>query len=132
MRWMRGCGPALPQLASPARPLPDAVADELASVLARRRPWLEMRARRAEPPPPRAARLRPALDARAVAHPQLAARDGELDQTLRASPVWREKEALLRSIPGIGPVVAHTGWGSCPNWARWIAGRWRRWPGWRP
>ena len=23
-------------------------------------------------------------------------------------------------------------WGSCPNWARWIAGRWRRWPGWRP
>src|SRR5262245_19764342 len=31
-----------------------------------------------------------------------------LDTTLRASPVWREREALYRSVPGIGPVSART------------------------
>ena len=39
---------------------------------------------------------------------QIADLDRELERTLRASPVWREKEDLLRSIPGIGPVVART------------------------
>jgi transposase len=34
----------------------------------------------------------------------LDARDDSLDTTLRASPVWREREELLRSVPGIGPV----------------------------
>jgi transposase len=34
--------------------------------------------------------------------------DDDLDTTLRASPVWREREDLLRSIPGIGPVCAQT------------------------
>src|SRR5262249_45417609 len=28
--------------------------------------------------------------------------------TLRTSPVWREHEALLRSVPGIGPVCTRT------------------------
>src|SRR4030095_16468988 len=28
--------------------------------------------------------------------------------TLRASPVWRERETLYRSVPGIGPVCAKT------------------------
>jgi transposase len=34
--------------------------------------------------------------------------DGELDQLLRASPVWRERENLLRSVPGISPTTALT------------------------
>ena len=34
--------------------------------------------------------------------------DDELDTTLRASPVWREREELLRSVPGIGPVCTRT------------------------
>ena len=63
-----------------------------------------------------APRLRPALDAHVVwLSQQLAELDGELDQTLRASPVWREKEDLLRSIPGIGPVVARTLLGELPE-----------------
>ena len=37
---------------------------------------------------------------------RLAALDDDLDTTLRASPVWREREALLRRVPGIGPVCA--------------------------
>jgi len=39
---------------------------------------------------------------------RLAALDDDLDTTLRASPVWREREELLRSVPGIGPVWART------------------------
>ena len=31
--------------------------------------------------------------------------DSELTQRLRESPVWREREELLRSVPGIGPVT---------------------------
>lgn len=37
-----------------------------------------------------------------------AALDDDLDTTLRASTVWREREALLLSVPGIGPVCART------------------------
>jgi transposase len=34
--------------------------------------------------------------------------DGALKEAVQASPVWREKEDLLRSIPGIGPVASRT------------------------
>ena len=107
----------------PARPLPDAVAQELASVLARRRQLVEMRTAEQNRRPSLAPRLRPALDAHVVwlSH-QLADLDAELDQTLRASAIWREKEELLRSIPGIGPVVARTLLGELPE-----LGRLNRW-----
>ena len=32
----------------------------------------------------------------------------DLAHAVRESPIWREKEDLLRSVPGIGVVVAHT------------------------
>ncbi len=34
--------------------------------------------------------------------------DNDLDQSIRQSPVWRENEDLLRSVPGIGPVISRT------------------------
>ena len=34
--------------------------------------------------------------------------DKELSQAVRTSSLWREQEALLRSVPGIGPVVSVT------------------------
>ena len=34
--------------------------------------------------------------------------DRELHDRLRDSPVWRAKEDLLRSIPGVGPVLSAT------------------------
>jgi transposase len=37
---------------------------------------------------------------------QLAQVDDDLHREVRASPVWRERENLLRSIPGIGPVTS--------------------------
>jgi len=34
--------------------------------------------------------------------------DTDLDSTLKKMPLWREKEQLLRSVPGVGPVTART------------------------
>jgi transposase len=93
----------------PVRPLPDATSQELAALLARRRQLLEMRTAERNRRPSVAPRLRARLDAHVVwLSQQIAELDRELDDTLRDSPLWREKEDLLRSIPGIGPVVART------------------------
>ena len=32
--------------------------------------------------------------------------DGDIDQAVRASPVWRRKELLMQSVPGVGRVTA--------------------------
>ncbi len=34
--------------------------------------------------------------------------DKDLDQSIRQSPIWREEEDLLKSVPGIGPIVSRT------------------------
>ena len=39
---------------------------------------------------------------------ELAELDQQLRDQLHASPVWREKEDLLRSVKGVGPVTATT------------------------
>jgi transposase len=39
---------------------------------------------------------------------ELAEVDADISQAIKASPVWREAEALLKSVPGIGDVTART------------------------
>jgi transposase len=34
--------------------------------------------------------------------------DQELDQAIQDSPLWRAKEDLLRSVPGVGPILSRT------------------------
>lgn len=91
------------------RPLPAATTQALAALVARRRQLLEMlvaeRQRRRQTPP--------VLLARLAAHitwleAELAALDDDLDQQITASDLWRVNETLLRSVPGIGPIVART------------------------
>jgi transposase len=55
----------------------------------------------------------PAVRAKVAAHiawleQALQDLDGELDQTLRASPLWRERDQLVRRVPGVGPTVSLT------------------------
>ena len=91
------------------RPLPDAQTEELRALLARRRQLIAMRTaeqNRLENAP---RRLRADIEAHiAWLNQRVAALDNDLDTTLRASPVWRERESLYRSVPGIGPVCART------------------------
>ena len=97
------------RLQPPARALPDAVAQELRGILARRRQVVEMRTAETNRLPTTVASLRPEVEAHlAYLEAQLATLDAALERTIQASPVWQAKEALLRSIPGIGPVVART------------------------
>lgn len=39
---------------------------------------------------------------------ELTSLDSDIDEAVRGSPVWREKEDLLSSVPGIGPTIART------------------------
>lgn len=93
----------------PVRPVPDAVTQELRGILARRRQVLRMHTAEVNRRPTTAPGLLPALEAHlAYLAEQLADLDQALAQTIQASPVWQAKERLLRSIPGVGPVVART------------------------
>src|SRR5262249_28757477 len=91
------------------RPLPDAASQALPALVERRRPPVGMltaeKKRRQQRPPP----VRPKVAAHIAWREQAVKElDVELDQTLRASPVWRERDQLLRSVPGVGPTVART------------------------
>jgi transposase len=91
------------------RPLPEVQTEELRALLARRRQLIAMRTaeqNRLEHAP---RRLRTDLAAHMTGLDQrVAALDDDLDTTRRASPVWRERETLYRSVPGRGPVCART------------------------
>jgi transposase len=39
---------------------------------------------------------------------ELAQLNADLTTTMRESSVWREKEDVLRSVPGVGPVLTTT------------------------
>lgn len=39
---------------------------------------------------------------------ELSRTDRELEETIKASPTFRENEALLKSVPGVGPVLCRT------------------------
>jgi transposase len=47
---------------------------------------------------------------------RVAALDADLDTTLPARPVWRERETWSRSVPGVGPVGARTLGFDLPEW----------------
>lgn len=100
----------------PVRPLPDATSHELASLLARRRQLLEMRTAELNRRPSLAPRLQPALDEHlAWLDAQITALNEGIGQMVQASPIWQAKAKLLRSIPGIGPVVSATLLGYLPE-----------------
>jgi transposase len=92
------------------RPLPDEATQLLADLIARRRQIIAMivaerqRANRATPKRLKKsiARLIKALEK------ELTSVDTDIDEAMRASPAWREKEDLLASVPGVGPVIART------------------------
>jgi transposase len=104
---------AMVHVAEAVRPTPrprlDAQADELRALLARRRPLVAMRTAEQNRLGSAPARLQVDIQAHiAWLNTRLAALDDDLDTTLRARPGWREREELLRSVPGIGPVCART------------------------
>lgn len=91
------------------RPLRDEAAQALAALVARRRQVVEMLVAEQQ----RLATMPAALRERVQEHidwlrEERAKLDTELGTHLRQSPVWRVTEAVLRSVPGVGPIVAAT------------------------
>ena len=92
------------------RPLPDADTRMLAELVTRRRQIIQMivaerqRERMIQNRSLRksAARLIKALEK------ELNVLDTDIDDAVRGSPAWREKDELLKSVPGIGDVIART------------------------
>jgi transposase len=101
-RFVEATGPEI-------RPLPDAETAALADLVARRRQIVQMigAERQREK---RASRRTKRSIGRVVAvlEKELAALDEEIGDTVRGSSAWRDKEDLLKSVPGIGPVIARS------------------------
>ena len=89
-----------------AQPLVPAAARELEALVTRRRQVIQMRTAELQ----HRQRTLPVVQHRidrivAALEEELHDLDSELTQRLRESPLWREREELLRSVPGIGSVT---------------------------
>jgi transposase len=91
------------------RTLPAPGSEELRALIARRRQVTEMLTAETN----RLTHSAKAVGKRIQAHirwleAELDRVDSELDQSIHQSPIWREQEDLLKSVPGIGPVISRT------------------------
>ncbi len=91
------------------QPLPDADTQRLRAVLVRRQQILEMLVAEEN----RLARTHPEVRARVQTHltwlqQELDDLNRDLQNQIRHSPVWREQDQLLRSVPGVGRILSTT------------------------
>jgi transposase len=92
------------------RPLPDAQTAALEALVTRRRQVLRMRVseqQRLQQTTDKLMRqsIKRMIEALTL---ELERLDGEIDKTIRASPVWRVREDLMASVPGVGKLTART------------------------
>jgi transposase len=92
------------------RPLPDEQARALGELVARRRQLIEMmtaeRNRRRQLTSRRL--IKGVERLLAVLQKELSELEADLGDSIRGTPVWRERDELLQSVPCIGPTVART------------------------
>ena len=98
------------------RPLPAAETQELQALLGRRRQLSEMLTAEGN----RLASAPPSLRAAIQQHitwleEQRTVLEDTMTQRIQASAVWQAKDEVLRSIPGVGPVLARTMVGQVPE-----------------
>jgi len=91
------------------RPLPDAVSAELAALMGRRRQLIEMLSAEKNRLGVAARRVRRNIQVHIDwLERQLSHLDKDLADLIQSSPIWREKDSLLQSVPGVGPVLSST------------------------
>jgi transposase len=92
------------------RPLPDEQTQALSDLIARRRQIVQMIvAERQRQKRVTVKRIKRSIERLLAAlEKELNELDQELDDMMRGSPAWRRNEDLLKSVPGVGPVVART------------------------
>lgn len=92
------------------RPVPDEQARALGELVARRRQIIEMMtAERNRRRQLTGRRLIKGVDRMLAAlQKELSELEGDIGGSIRGTPVWRERDELLRSVPGVGNIVART------------------------
>jgi transposase len=91
------------------RPLPEAHAQELSALVTRRRQLVQRLTAERHCLQSAAPRIRVDIQAHiAWLERRLARSDDDLAAAIRASPLWRVKDEILQSTPGIGPVLSRT------------------------
>jgi len=91
------------------RPLPDADAQDLQALVGRRRQLVEMITAEKNRRRTVIARIRPQVEEHIRWLEQsLEDLDRDLDGFIRSSPMWRTKDRVIRSVPGVGPVLSAT------------------------
>ncbi len=91
------------------RPLPDPQTQELDALLARRRQMVAMLTTERNRLGSALPSVRPEIQEHiAWLEERLGGLQDRMTKLLRESPLWREKEDLLRGVPGVGPVVTLT------------------------
>lgn len=105
------------------RPLADAEQQELDALLTRRRQLIEMltaeRNRLQQVFVARGSRVKKSLTAHiAYLTRELGRAETDLEALVRQSPIWRERDELLQSAPGVGPVLSLTLLAALPELGR--------------
>lgn len=91
------------------RQLPDEETQFLADLIARRRQIIDMIVAERQREKRAGKRLKKSIERLLKAlEKELSSVDRDIDGAVRGSPAWREKEDLLKSVPGVGPIVART------------------------
>jgi transposase len=92
------------------RPLPSEEERFLRELLARRRQLVQLHTQESNRFQQAAsAKVRHSIsDVLRILKKQLSQIDADIDRLIRQSAVWREKEEILRSVPGVGPTTART------------------------
>ena len=91
------------------RPLPDADTQQWRALVERRRQLVDMMTAEQSRLNTSPARVRDSIEAHlAWLQQQLASLDDDLDDMLQSSPIWRERDDILQSTPGVGPVLSRT------------------------
>ena len=92
-----------------SRPLPTPDAQELRALVARRRQLVEMITAEKNRFQTATTRLRPKLQEHIRwLEADLAGLDRDLGDVIRSAPMWKDKDHVLRSAPGVGPVLSMT------------------------
>ena len=91
------------------RPLPDSDAQDLQALVGRRRQLVEMITAEKNRRRTVIARIRPQVEEHIRwLEKSLEDLDQDLGGFIRSSPMWRTKERVMRSVPGVGPVLSAT------------------------
>jgi transposase len=91
------------------RPLPDDLTADLRALSSRRRQLIDRLTAEKNRLSRAPRRVQPRIEAHLRwLHAELERADEDLDQTIRQSPIWCKQEDLLKSVPGIGPVISRT------------------------